>query len=418
MTRYRAAFGGLSILAVAVSATFDVHGQAKSTGAATMRNSSGNVMQTCTNYQFTLDAGGTLDVTCTGVTPTPPPTPAPTPAPTPTPAPVTGTEPGKVQFHSNSFTVNRPASSTVNVPITIDRIAVLNPASGVPAQGAVTSTIKVVSGDCVPKGTSIPFTIADGQLSMTLPANSVTATGSTACGIAMLGGDVSANVKFTSTFVAINVVPDPTPAPTPAPTPSPTVGNCTNPAGQLIAAPGPIKMQTMYMGGTNNYAVDDINFVNPGGDASNNALPLVTAASPSGSIQVFTIPKFWSDGVTPAPSVHAGFVDWLLNGVGVQYEIALSTCPGDFSYYKTATASDNTFNPPAQPCGVVSGPTVSLNWSPQGDFRACRTNVAPNATWYMNWRIVPGTAAGCATIGPYFGTTYHTCGHAFGTNAL
>jgi hypothetical protein len=220
----------------------------------------------------------------------------------------------------------------------------------------------------------------------------------------MLGGDVvTTSQKFTSTFVAINVVadPTPTPSPTPSPTPTPTGGSCMNPAGQLITAPGTIKMQTMYMGGTNNYAVDDLNFVNPPpGTDANTILGRVTASAPAGSIQVFTVPKTWSDGITPAPSVHVGFVDWLLNGIGVQYEIALSTCPGDFSYYKTATAIDNSLIPGAQPCGVVSGPTVSLNWSPGGSFIACKTNVAPNATWYMNWRIVPGTAGVARTSVP------------------
>ena len=86
MTRYRAAFGGLSILAVAVSAAFDVHGQAKSTGSMTMRDASGGLIQTCTNYQFTLDTAGTLDVMCTGVTPTPFAAPARATANSPAPA--------------------------------------------------------------------------------------------------------------------------------------------------------------------------------------------------------------------------------------------------------------------------------------------------------------------------------------------
>ena len=199
---------------------------------------------------------------------------------------------------------------------------------------------------------------------------------------------------------------EPKPPSQPAP---PSV--CVNPAGQSIAEPSNIKMQTINMGGFNNYAVDDINFVNPpaGTDASS-ILGRVTAKAPSGSIQVFTVPKSWPDG-TPALSAVALFAEWLLNAVAVQYEMALSTCKGDFSFYKTAVATNTDFGTPFQPCGVVSGPSATLSWTPQGSFSACRMNVAPaSATWYLNWRIVPGTGGNCAN-----NPIRHTCGQVFFT---
>jgi hypothetical protein len=169
-----------------------------------------------------------------------------------------------------------------------------------------------------------------------------------------------------------------------------------------------IKNQVLYMGGTNNYAVDDINFVNPPPNTDpNTILGRVTAASPSNSIQVFPIPSVFADG-TPASSVSAQFVDWLLNGLGVQYEIALSTCPGDFQYYKTQTATDVSGS---QPCGIIMGSVGSLNWSAEGTFLACKTNVAPSKTWYLNWRLVPGSGGNC--VNNQFG---HTCGQAFYTS--
>ena len=197
------------------------------------------------------------------------------------------------------------------------------------------------------------------------------------------------------------------PKPRPQPAPPPSV--CVNPAGQSIAEPFNIKMQTLYMGGTNNYAVDDANFVNPSpGTDANTVLGRVNVKAPSGSIQVFTVPKTWPDG-SPALSAAALFVEWLLNAVGVQYEMALSTCKGDFSFYKTAIATNTDLGAPFQPCGVVSGPSATLSWTPQGSFSACRMNVAPaSATWYLNWRIVPGTGGNCVN-----NPIRHTCGQVF-----
>ena len=206
--------------------------------------------------------------------------------------------------------------------------------------------------------------------------------------------------------------PRPTQPTFPTPT-APVPGACANPAGQLVTPPGPVVMQTMYMGGTNNYAIDDVGFVNPApGTDPNTIYKRITTAAPAGSTQAFTVPKTWPDG-SPATSVSAGFADWLLNGIGVQYEVALSTCPGDFSYYKTAGASVQFAGMTFQPCGVLANPFGSVNWSPEGSFLACKMNVAPNATWYLNWRIVPSTGGGCADIGP--GLAFHTCGNVFST---
>jgi hypothetical protein len=168
------------------------------------------------------------------------------------------------------------------------------------------------------------------------------------------------------------------------------------------------------LGGTNNYAVDDMNFVNPPpGTDANTILPRVTAASPSGSIQSFAVPKTWPDN-TAADSVSLSFVDWLISGSGVQYEIAMSTCPGDFQYYTTQTASNADLH--TTPCGVTGTPFGTINWSTNGSFLACRISAATaDKTWYVNWRIVPGTGSSCANI-TVSGSTYHTCGQPFGSS--
>lgn len=191
-------------------------------------------------------------------------------------------------------------------------------------------------------------------------------------------------------------LPTPTPIP-PTPCPSP---------------PGRVVMQTLYMSGTNNYAVDDVAFVNPppGSPYAHNPLALVTAQAPAGSVQVFTLPKTWTDG-SAATNGAIGFVDWLLNGQGVQYEVALSQCVGDFTYYKSPQAAVGGY----YPCGIVSGPFININWTPQGQVNACK--VDQSKTWYVNWRLVPGTTAGCNSIN-VGGTIYHTCGGAFSTTKL
>jgi len=69
MTRYRVTFGGMTILAVAVSGALDANAQkAGSAGLARMLNSTGTtVLQSCTNYTLVLGTDGSLDVTCLGV---------------------------------------------------------------------------------------------------------------------------------------------------------------------------------------------------------------------------------------------------------------------------------------------------------------------------------------------------------------
>jgi hypothetical protein len=177
-----------------------------------------------------------------------------------------------------------------------------------------------------------------------------------------------------------------------------------NSAGQTIAEPQGIVVQTMYMAGTNNYAIDSLAFVNPApGAARPNPFNVGTNA-PAGSIQVFPLPTTFPGGA-PVNTATAYFANWLLAATGVQYEVALSKCRGDFSYYATATAANRDYAPLVfQPCGVVSGDTFNVSWGTQGSYSTCQVDAGQ---WYLNWRIVPGTGALCVN------TSAHTCGQTF-----
>jgi hypothetical protein len=167
-------------------------------------------------------------------------------------------------------------------------------------------------------------------------------------------------------------------------------------------------MQTMYMAGTNNYAIDSLGFVNPPpGGARPNPFNVGTS-SPAGSVQVFPLPTTFPGGAA-VNTATAYFANWIIAATGVQYEVGLSKCRGDFSYYQTATATNTDYAPATfQPCGVVSGPDFVISWGTQGNYSTCQVN--PAESWYLNWRIVPGTGANCQY------TTGHTCGQTFFTN--
>ena len=112
MTRYRVTFSGMTLLALAASAALDANAQkVGSPGNATMRNSSGAQLATCANYQLTIGADGSLDVTCLSGSATPPPTPPPSGTPPPTPPP---TQPptggGTTCVNSNGDTITTPSN--------------------------------------------------------------------------------------------------------------------------------------------------------------------------------------------------------------------------------------------------------------------------------------------------------------------
>jgi len=166
-------------------------------------------------------------------------------------------------------------------------------------------------------------------------------------------------------------------------------------------------MQTMYLNGSNNYAIDSMGFTNPAPGTRPDPFNVGTSA-PAGSIQVFTLPTLGPGGV-PVNVQTVYFAPWVLNA-NAQYEAAFSKCKGDFSYYKSSTASVSAFGTVFQPCGVQSGDTYNLSWGvpPNGSYTTCQ--VRTGETWYLNWRIVPGTGSNCG------GTTGHTCGQTFFTS--
>jgi len=168
-----------------------------------------------------------------------------------------------------------------------------------------------------------------------------------------------------------------------------------------MTVPSNIVMQPIFPGGSSNYVFDSSNYVNSG-SSINPSSPGTDV--PMNTIQVFTLPRTWADGnpVTYAAPVFSDYP--LVNQVGMQIEVAFSKCKGDFSYYKTPQASVTLpgSNQAFTPCGIVYGPNFSMAWGQQGDYLTCQ--VPAGETWYMNWRIVPGT----------FPTgTGHTCGHVF-----
>jgi hypothetical protein len=165
-------------------------------------------------------------------------------------------------------------------------------------------------------------------------------------------------------------------------------------------------MQTMFAGGTNNYAFDSSNYVNDGRSGSL-APPDPNTSVPMNTIQVFELPKTWRDGGVLTYAQPQFSQTTLVNSIGAQYEVGLSKCKGDFSYYHTAQASYSFYAGGAQftPCGTVAGDSYIIAWTTDPtrvDYQTC--NVPVNETWYMNWRVVPGT---CPT------TTGHTCGQVF-----
>jgi hypothetical protein len=159
-------------------------------------------------------------------------------------------------------------------------------------------------------------------------------------------------------------------------------------------------MQTMYMGGSNNYAFDSLAFVNP--PAGTNFSGDAKATAPQDTVQVYPLPQTWPDG-TPVTTATAFFASYIYyNLAGAQYEVAFSKCKGDFSYYKTAQAHFTYFGTSYEPCGIVWGADFNASWGTQGSYSSCQ--VPAGEQWYMNWRVVPGT---CPT------NAGRTCGQTF-----
>jgi hypothetical protein len=386
MTRYRVPFS-VAVISVAVSAALDANAQLKSTGNAQVLNASSQVSQTCSGgYALTISGTGALDLKCEGSLTTPQGTSAPAQTPT---------EAGVISFTSASFTgpQNQP------IALSLQRTA---RNGGNPGTGAISTLVDISRGPCTIYGS------AGGQTSVTFAAGDVApktvtlaATAQGECAVRVVTGSADDRATaITSTFVAVTA-PSGTPAPTPLPTPAPTsppTGSCYN-GTQTIPETSNIVMQTMYAGGTNNYVLDSRSYTNPVPGTQANGFPQATTVD--NTVQVFPLPQTWPDGA-PITAALLSFTDYIyFNLSGAQYEISLSKCKGDFSYYKTAQQypiGNDTY----QPCGGLFGATASVRWSNQGNFLTCQ--IPTGEQWYMNWRPVPGS---CPTN---FG---HTCGQTF-----
>ena len=79
----------------------------------------------------------------------------------------------------------------------------------------------------------------------------------------------------------------------------------------------------------------------------------------------------------------------------------MSKCPGDFSYYKTESATFR-FAPggvPYTPCGMIGGTVFTIGAGPDQGYNTCR--IPSGEQWYLNWRVVGGCPANRGL----------TCGH-------
>lgn len=186
--------------------------------------------------------------------------------------------------------------------------------------------------------------------------------------------------------------PAPSPSPAPAPTPAPTPPPYTPPpvAGNVV-------MQTMCVGGSNNYVYDL-----QASQYQNDCRFGIGASyyQPAGTIQSFPIPKTWKDG---APLTGAGIAFTSTSFANTEsdgYEVALSRTPGDFSYYTSPAAAVNYFGKNYYPCGQVSGADQQIGFSTQAASPStCKID---SGQWYLNWRVI-----NCRT------GTGHTCGLTF-----
>jgi hypothetical protein len=372
MTRYRVPFSGLTILAVAVTAAMDVQGQAKSTAAARFTDSAG--VKSCTGYSLTIDSTG-LDVRCDNASSTPTPTPTPTPAPTPTPTGPTASE----------ITSPVPGSTITGGSATF----VWNTGVGLEARYLVIRSGGTEYYSNYPAGHNVA--------GLSQAVTGLPTSGTIIVELSSYFGATTGWATKSYSYAAAAGSPTPTPSPTPSPTGGAT---CVNSAGQTVTEPAKMIMQPMFVGGTNNYVFDSDKYSNTGRP---NIDPAVVGAQ--GTTQVFELPKTWGAGGRAIDGAQVAFASYIVySGAGAQYEVAFSKCKGDFSYYKSAQAqvgypgTTQTF----QPCGVIWGSDMSVGWSIGGpSIYSC--GIPAGETWYMNWRVVPGTC----NNGSY------TCGQTF-----
>jgi hypothetical protein len=203
-----------------------------------------------------------------------------------------------------------------------------------------------------------------------------------------------AQINFNGTHYdncSVTVICGSAPAPTPTPTPPPTPAPYTPPP-----AVAGVVMQTMCVGGSNNYVYDLL-----ASQYQNDCRFGIGSGyyQPAGTIQSFPIPQNWKDG---APLIGAGIAftsTSFANGESDGYEVALSKTPGDFEYYKSPAAAVNYFGKTYHPCGQISGADQQLGFSTQAASPStCKID---GGQWFLNWRVLNCRGQG------------HTCGLTF-----
>jgi len=197
--------------------------------------------------------------------------------------------------------------------------------------------------------------------------------------------DDAGNVTGTCGVPNVTPAPTPTPSPTPTPTPTPSPGTCP-------AKPSNVVLQATFPGGTNNYVFDDLSgWRNPSNHPN--------TSTPQGAIQAFALPLTWPGGA-PVTNGTAAFGSLSPQQSGVQFEVAFSKCPGDFTYYKSPAGTVNQYGQTWYPCGGVYGSDFPISWSPLASYSTC--GIPTGEQWYMNWRAI-GCRAGMG----------YTCGQTF-----
>lgn len=202
--------------------------------------------------------------------------------------------------------------------------------------------------------------------------------------------------KLGNVIVTCSGTPPLTPAPTNPPTPAPQPAPAPTPVA--CVTPPNVVMQTMFIGGTNNFVFDSVSYTNTG-------VPIQPSGGAANTIQVFPLPQTWTGRDEPVTHAYVGFNPYVqYSQRGVNYEIAFSRCPGDFAYYKTVTVISG--GEVLTPCGGVKGQLARLDWKIGGVSDAGSCAIPSGEQWYMNWRPINCQSLGGVTCGQTFYTPY------------
>jgi len=193
------------------------------------------------------------------------------------------------------------------------------------------------------------------------------------------GGQIELTCTNTIDIVPTGGTPPPTPAPTPTPSPTPS----PTPIPDACSGLTPANVVRLNLSSANASAIHKglagvpYSYVLPKG---------ASGAYNSGFLQ---------QGDHPATPTEMT-VEW-----------AISNCPGDFTYYRSAAASftGGRSGGTSYPCGGINGAaTGAYYWSLGGSSYECK--VDNTKTWYINVRYISGCPAGVECPVSYYHSEY------------